>query len=326
MRLLVLGGTRFVGRHVVEAALARGDELTLFNRARSAPDLFEGIELLRGDRGGDLDALRRGGPWDAAIDLSGYELPHVAASSRALADRVEHLTFVSTIAVYAGCPAGGIDERAPLARFDGDGETYGPNKALCEQAVQATLPGRALVVRPGVIAGPHDPTNRFTWWVSRLARGGRVLAPGAPDRPVQIIDARDLAVWMLDMVTRRATGVFNAVGPQAPLTMEGLLRACRPDAELVWVTDEQLLAAGVQPGDGLPLWLPASDSRRVSLMRIDGSRAFGAGLRLRPLPETARDVLASLRIAGEPPESDRARRATGLDPALEARLLTRGPR
>jgi len=318
MRVLVLGGTKFVGRHVVEAALARGDELTLFNRGRTAPRLFDGIEQLRGDRGGDLDALRRGGPWDVAIDISGYEPDQVAASSRALADRVEHLTFVSTISVYAGQAAAVIDEDAAL---DADGDGYGPRKARCEQAVHAALPERALVVRPGVIAGPHDPTNRFSWWVARLARGGRVLVPGAPDRVVQLIDARDLAAWILDMAQRRATGVFNAVGPQAPLTMEGLLRACDPDAELVWVADEQLLAAGVQPWDALPLWIPRSDAQAAALMRIDGSRAWAVGLRLRPLAETARDVLASLRADGEPPESERARRATGLDRAVEARLL-----
>lgn len=321
MRTLVLGGTEFLGRHVVEAALARGDELTLFNRGRTAPDLFEGVQRLRGDRGGDLEALRRGGPWDVAIDLSGFEPAQVAASSRLLAGRVEHLTFVSTISVYAAFAAGGTDESAPLAALDGESDAYGPNKARCEQAVQAALPGRVLVVRPGLIAGPHDRTNRFSWWVSRLARGGRVLAPGSPDRRVQVIDARDLAGWMLDMAQRRATGVFNAVGPAEPLTMEGLLRACSPYAELVWVADERLLAAGIEPWTGLPLWIPESDAENAGFMRIDGSRALAAGLRLRPLAETADDVLASLRAGGEPPASERARRAPGLDPAVEARLL-----
>ena len=322
MRVLVLGGTQFVGRHVVAAALARGDEVTLFNRGRTAPGLFAGVETLRGDRAGDLAALRRGGPWESAIDLSGYEPAHVAASSAALAGRVEHVTFVSSISAYADFAAAGIDEDAPL---DLGGEGYGADKARCEQAVRATLAGRALVVRPCVIAGPHDPTNRFGWWVKRLARGGRVLAPGSPQRPVQLIDARDLAAWILDMAARRETGVFNAVGPAQPLTMAGLLRACDPDAQLVWVGDEPLLEAGVQPFDGLPLWIPQSFTDVAGFMQVDGSRALAAGLRLRPLADTARDALASLREHGDPPASERAPAATGLDPALETRLLSRAP-
>jgi 2'-hydroxyisoflavone reductase len=312
MRLLVLGGTGFVGRHIVEGALARGDEVTLFNRGRTAPTLFPGAKLLRGDRTGDLGALRDGGRWDAAIDVTGYRPENVAASSQLLADRVEHLTFVSTISVYDDVSRPDVDESAPLAPLTGRGgwEDYGPLKALCEQAVHDALPGRALIIRPGVVAGPHDPTNRFSAWVARMARGGRVLAPGAPHRPIQLIDARDLAAFVLDMTAARATGAFNAVG--AALTWGEMLGACpaAPDTQLVWIADERLLEAGVDDAE-LPLWIAADDGDNAGLMRISGARALAAGLRHRPLAQTARDVLAALR-----PED-----GLGLDAALEARLV-----
>jgi 2'-hydroxyisoflavone reductase len=313
MRLLVLGGTGFVGRHIVERALARGDEVTLFNRGRTAPDLFANVELLRGDRAGDLRALRDGGPWDAAIDVTGYRPEEVAASSRLLAGRAEHLTFISTISVYDDVSRAGVDESAPLAPLTGAGgwEDYGALKALCEAAVHAALPGRALVVRPGIVAGPHDPTNRFSAWVERCERGGRMLAPGAPDRPVQLIDARDLAAFVLDLTARRATGVYNAVG-SPELTWGAMLDACASGggAELVWVPDETLAAAGIGE-EQLPLWDRANDADHAGFMRIDGRRAVAAGLRNRPIAETARDTRAALR-----PE-DRL----GLDPALEAQLV-----
>jgi 2'-hydroxyisoflavone reductase len=326
MRLLVLGGSGFVGRHIVERALARGDEVTLFNRGLTAPELFPAAELLRGDRAGDLRALRDGGPWDAAIDVTGYRPEDVAASSQALAGRVEHLTFISTISVYDDVSQPGVEEDAPLARCSarssqvvplsgrGGWEDYGALKALCEQAVHeatSSPPTRALIVRPGIVAGPYDPTNRFSAWVARMARGGRVLAPGARQRPLQLIDARDLAAFVLDMTTARATGAFNAVGAQ--LTWGEMLAACvvpGSQTELVWVADERLRAAGIGDED-LPLWIAADDADNVGFMQISGARAIAAGLRHRPLAQTARDVLAALR-----PEDE-----LGLDPVREARLL-----
>ena len=353
MRLLVLGGTAYLGRHVVEQALARGDEVTIFNRGRSAPGLFGGeVREVHGDRGGDLAELR-GGSWDAAIDVSGFVPEEVEASSRLLSERVEHLTFVSTIRVYASLASPGVDETAPVVC---GAEGYGPRKARCEEAAraamdagvsrggatpasaahagatddlaarEATAPSdpaasRCLVVRAGVIAGPYDATNRFTWWVSRLARGGRVLAPGPPDRPVQLIDARDLAVWMLEMAARREGGVFNAVGRQH--TMAEVLEACGTDApaELVWVGEDELLAAGIEPWSQLPLWIPSRDPEVAGFLAVDGSRAFAAGLRPRPLADTARDTLASLRREGEPSARGRTIREPGLDPAVEAQLI-----
>jgi 2'-hydroxyisoflavone reductase len=313
MRLLVLGGTGFVGRHIVECALARGDEVTLFNRGRTAPGLFGDVELLRGDRAGDLGALRDGRPWEAAIDVTGYRPGEVAASSQLLAGRVEQLTFISTISVYRDLSRPGVDETAPLAPPPGRGgwEDYGALKALCEQAVRAALPGRALTVRPGIVAGPHDPTNRFSWWVARLARGGRVLAPGAPDRPLQLVDARDLAAFVLATTAARVTGVYNAAGP-SDLTWGAMLDACArgTGAELVWVPDASLLAAGIDESQ-LPLWIAASSADSAGFMRVDSSRAVAAGLRHRPIAETARDTLAALRPEDGP----------GLEPALEARLV-----
>jgi 2'-hydroxyisoflavone reductase len=313
MRLLVLGGTGFVGRQIVAGALAGGDEVTLFNRGRTAPDLFPGAGLLRGDRAGDLGALRDGGPWDAAIDVSGYRPEEVAASSQLLAGRVGHVTFISTVSVYDDVSHAGLDEEAPLAPLTGAGgwEDYGALKALCEQAVVDALPGGALIVRPGIIAGPHDVSNRFSAWVARAARGGRMLAPGAPDRPIQVIDARDVAAFALAMTAARATGVFNAVG--AELTWGEMLGACvvpGSDTELVWVSDERLRAEGVDE-DALAMWIAADDADNAGFMRISSARAVSRRLRHRPLAETAGDVRAALR-----PED-----GLGLDPALEARLV-----
>ena len=315
MRLLVLGGTGFVGRHIVQGALERGDDVTLFNRGRTAPALFPAAQLLLGDRTGDLRALRDGGPWDAAIDVTGYHPEQVAASSQLLAARVEHMTFISTISVYDDVSRPGVDEDAPLAPLTGTGgwEDYGALKALCEQAVQeaaSVAPIRALIVRPGIVAGPHDPTNRFSAWVERVARGGRMLAPGAPDRPVQLIDARDLAAFVLDMTAAQATGVFNTVGAQ--LTWGEMLDACLPaaDSELAWVGDERLRAAG-RGDEDLPLWIAADDADNAGFMRISGARARAAGLRHRPFAQTAGDVRAALRPVNR----------LGLDPALEARLV-----
>ena len=315
MRLLVLGGTGFVGRHIVEHALARGHDVTLFNRGRTAPDLFPRAGLLRGDRAGDLSALRDGGPWDAVIDVTGYHPEQVAASSRLLAGRIDRLTFISTISVYDDVSRPGVDEQAPLAPLTGTGgwEDYGALKALCERAVHEAMPARALIVRPGIVGGPHDPTNRFSAWVARMARGGRVLAPGTPERPVQLIDARDLAAFVLDMTAARATGAFNAVGEE--LAWGEMLAACEAPrgTELVWVADDRLREAGLD--EELALWVAGDDSDNAGFMRISGARALAAGLRHRPLAETARDVRAALR-----PED-----GLSLDPALEARLVAWSP-
>lgn len=296
MDLLVLGGTRFLGRHLVEAALGRGHGVTLFNRGESDPGLFPEVEELRGDRGGDLSALR-GRVWDAVIDTSGYLPREVRRSAGLLADMVGHYTFVSSISVYRDFGRTGIGEDAPVLEppdpepEELDREDYGGLKVGCERAVEGALPGRTLVVRPGMIVGPHDYTDRFPYWRRRVAEGGDVLAPGDPDRQVQLIDARDLAGWMVRVAEEGGTGVYNATGPEHRLTMRGMLEGIRDatgsDARFVWASEEFLLEAGVEPWEDLPFWVPEEMS---GILSADVGRAVEAGLAFRPLGETVRDV------------------------------------
>lgn len=319
MDLLVLGGTRFVGRHLVEAALSRGHRVTLFHRGQRGPGLFPEAEHLIGDRAGDLAPLA-GRRWDAVVDTSGYVPAQVRASAERLAGAVGLYAFVSTISVYADPTFRPLDEDAPLHPPDPEGTevtgpAYGPMKVACEEAVRAAFPGRALVVRPGLVVGPHDYTYRFPYWVHRLAEGGDVLAPGHPERPVQVIDARDLGAWTLSMVERGAGGVFNATGPALP--MRALLEAVREgagsDARLVWVPDDVLLAHGVQPWTEMPLW---ETHPAAALMETDSRRARAAGLACRPVAETARDTLAADRARTSPEE-----RAGGMAREKEAEIL-----
>src|SRR3954471_15332008 len=216
MRLLILGGTIFLGRHAAAEAIARGHDVTVFHRGRHGVDLFPEAEHVLGDRGGDLEALR-GHRWDAAVDTSGYEPADVAASSRLLAEAgVEHLAFVSTCNVYPDWPAQPVSEES---RIWSEGEDYGPKKAACERAAEAALPGRVAALRAGLLCGPHDNVFRLPWWVRRIARGGRVPAPGEPDRLVQLVDARDLAAFMLGLADERAAGAFNGTAPANQQTM-----------------------------------------------------------------------------------------------------------
>ena len=297
MKLLILGGTIFVGRHIVRAAQERGHDVTLFNRRRTNPDLFDDVEQLRGDRDGDLSALNDG-RWDAVVDTSGYVPRVVRASAERLADAVEHYTFISSLSVYPDLSIAGLDESSPVATLDDPsveevtGETYGPLKALCERVVEDVYSDSGLVIRPGVIVGPHDPTDRFTYWAVRVARGGDVLAPGSPERRVQFIDARDLAAWTVSMVEEQQAGTYNATGPEEGVAMGQVLSACREasqsDARFVWVDEGFLLEHDVQPWSDLPLWLTGEDA--VGFGRINVEKAVAAGLRFRPLEETARDT------------------------------------
>ena len=306
MRLLVLGGTVFLGRHLVEAALREGHEVTLFHRGRHNPGLFPDVEKLHGDRDGDLGALA-GRRWDAAIDTSGHAPGAVSASAGLLAPAVDHYSFVSTLAVYAGFPrVPDLDEDAPLCPpVDQPAKptpaTIGPLKAACERALAATMPGRSLVVRAGLLVGPHDPTDRFTYWPRRVACGGEVLAPSSPGLRVQVIDARDLAEWILEGALAGRTGTYNATGPAQPLTLEELLHACRAesasDASFTWVDDRFLLGAGVKPRMELPLWAPGAPGAAT----VDCRRALAAGLRPRSLAETIRDTRAWDRARGDAP-------------------------
>jgi len=327
MRLLILGGTRFVGRHLAAAALARGHELTLVHRGLTNPGLFPAAEHLLGDRGGDLSFLS-GRRWDAAVDVNGYVPRLVGASAGRLAGAVERYVFVSTVSAYAGLSAAGTAEEAPLAQppagaeetEEVTGESYGWLKALCERAVTAAFPDRSLIVRPGLLVGPEDHTGRFAYWPWRFARGGEVLAPDAPGSAVQLLDARDLGEWIVRQVESGGTGVYNAAGPESPLTLGGILATVReiagPTATITWVDPDFLLARGVSPWSELPLWLPGESG----FNRVDNCPARAAGLTFRPLAETVRDTLHWLQgLGGVLPVS--ADRSPQLMPEREAELL-----
>jgi 2'-hydroxyisoflavone reductase len=300
MKLLILGGTKFLGRHLTDAALARGDEVTHFNRGQSNTDIFPEVEKIRGERDGGLDVLR-GRRWDAVVDTSGYVPRVVRASAKLLAETVELYVFISSMSVYADYSRP-IDENLPVATLEDEtaeevnGATYGPLKALCERAAESAMQGRALSVRAGLIVGPFDPTVRFSYWTARVARGGAVLAPAPPEREIQFIDARDLAGWILKMADERRAGVFNACGPDYRLTMRRFLEECRAvsrsDARFNWTSEEFLLEKGVEPWSELPLWLPESDEKYRHFMSANCERAFATGLKFRTLSETIRDTLA----------------------------------
>ncbi|HRW05302.1 MAG TPA: NAD-dependent epimerase/dehydratase family protein [Caldilineaceae bacterium] len=302
MNLLILGGTVFVGRHLVEAALARGHTVTLFNRGQRNPDLFQGdeyaaVEQLRGDRDGALNALE-GKRWDAVIDTCGYVPRIVQISAELLADQVAQYVFISTISVYADFSKAGIDENSPLGQLadptveEITGETYGPLKVLCEEAAEAALPGRVLTIRPGLIVGPHDPTDRFTYWPVRIAQGGEILTPGNPEQQVQFIDVRDLAVWTIHMVEIGQNGIYNATGPATPLPMQRFLDTTRTatnaDGHFTWVSEAFLQENEVTPFVEMPLWVPPENA---GIEQVNCQKAIDAGLTFRPLGETVRATL-----------------------------------
>lgn len=332
MRILVIGGTQFVGRHLVEAALARGHELTLFNRGQTAAALFPQLECRRGDRRSDLSALATG-EWDAVIDSCGYLPREVAASASLLDARVGRYVFISSVSAYASFDAPNHEGSALGVLADPDTETvdgasYGPLKAACEAALARHVGERALLIRPGLVVGPHDPTQRFSYWparVSRCAAGEAVLAPGRADEGLQFIDARDLARFTLSLLERGASGAYNAVAAPGQWTRGELLQTCAQVAGVaprwVWAESETLQALGVKPWIDLPLWLPPS-GEYASFMAIDKRKALGAGLQIRPLAETVADTLHWWRSL--PPEQQRFERA-GLSPAREAELLAALP-
>ena len=318
MRLLVLGGTVFLGRHVAAEALRRGHEVTLFHRGRHGAELFPEAEHVLGARGGDLAALR-GRAWDAAIDTSGYQPADVARSS---ALELGHLVFVSTCNVYPAWPAEAVDEDSPVWT---EGDDYGPLKAACERAAEAARPGGVASVRAGLICGPHDNIFRVPWWVQRVAAGGDIVAPGDPDRTVQLVDARDLAAWMVDLAERRVAGAFNGTAPPGRTTMgatlEAVVEATGSGARLRWVPDDVLVAHEVEPWDELPLWIPPEAG--AGTWAVGTERAQAAGLRCRPVAETVADTWAWLRDGGAEAIGDwRAEhRPRGLSPAREHALL-----
>jgi 2'-hydroxyisoflavone reductase len=306
VRLLILGGTRFLGKHVAAAALASGHEVSLFTRGETNPGLFPEAEHLRGDRDGDLGALE-GREWDVVVDTSGFVPRIVGASAELLAPAVGRYVFVSSISVYRDF-AEPRSEGSPLATLDEpteeyEGPAYGALKALCEAEVERAFPGRALLVRPGLIVGPDDPTDRFTYWPQRARRGGEILAPTPPERPVQFVDVRDLAGWIVRMAEGGETGVFNVTGPPGEVTFEALLEACGAE-RVTWVDEAFLVEREVGEWMELPLWISPADVEWRSFQLVDVSQALGAGLTFRPLAETVRGVPEWTGKAGLAPERE----------------------
>ena len=327
MKLLVLGGTSFAGRHVVEQALLAGHDVTTFNRGRTNPDLFPDVRSLHGDRAsGDYTALDGAGPFDAVVDMCAYVPRAVREAIDALGPSALDGPYIliSSVSAYAAPQAqverDGFTEESTLAAMpegvdpateDVTGGTYGPLKVLTEQAAENHLDGGVMIIRPGLIVGPHDPTDRFTYWVRRMADGGEVLAPEGPDvARTQVIDACDLARWIVASAAAGRVGTFNAVAP--PLPLADVLEAAPGDADLLWVPWEFLATQGVQPWSDLPAWLPVP---MAGLLLADGSKAAAAGLETRPIEAVVADLAAWDR--DRPQEPLRA----GMTREREAELL-----
>jgi 2'-hydroxyisoflavone reductase len=333
LRILILGGTGFIGPHHVSYALERGHTVTVFNRGRQSEGVPPEVEQLVGDRNGDLKSLE-GRDWDAVIDLPTTLPKWVRDAGAVLRERTTHYTFISTIGVNAEFDRDVLGEDGPVQQYRGTADPfsltelqmalYGPLKAISEQEAERQYPGRTLIVRPGLIVGPGDPTDRFSYWPIRMESGGEVLAPGAPVDPVQFVDARDLAGWVVRNAEARTTGVFNLTGPAQTLTIGDTLGAVRgtyaAPMHLTWVPSDFLLARGVEPWHGaagpLPLWTPTPQVR--ALMRADISRALAKGLTFRPLADTSRDTIAWHH---DRPADRRAALRAGMDRARERELL-----
>jgi 2'-hydroxyisoflavone reductase len=318
MRILMIGGTRFVGNHIVQAALAAGHDVTIFHRGHTGADLFPEATHIVGDRNGDLAALAEG-RWDATIDTCGYVPRHVHALADALGDRAGQYVFISSVSVYL-TPVAGYSESSPVIELadptieEVTNETYGGLKVLCERAAHARYGLETLIVRPTFVVGPDDYSWRFPYWVARMARGGEVLAPRPVDDPAQVIDARDMAEWIVSMVERRAGGVFHTVGPVESTTWQHLLEAIAatvapPDVTITWVDADLVLALD---DVSIPLWMAGDPERFVSA--ASPAAAVAAGLRLRPLTDTIRDTLDWC-------STQQQLAAPGLSPERETELL-----
>jgi len=331
LRILMLGGTRFIGIHMTRLALERGHEVTHFTRGRSGLGLFPSVRQLNGDRNGQIDALASG-EWDAVIDNSGYVPRHVRLSAELLAPRVRQYVFVSSISVYPdfSVPRG---EDSPVGKLDDetvekvDGTTYGPLKALCEQAAERAFPGRATILRPGLIVGPEDNTDRFTYWPARAARGGDFIAPVGPREPIQVIDARDLAAFTLRCVEQRTMGVFNLVSAPGQFTIGDVVaesvraaqRLAKPTAapRPVWLPLAFLDAQKLEGWSDLPVWSPSRDGE-AAFAATPVQRALRAGLAIRPMRGTVTDTLAWHLTR---PEAQRNALKAGLSTDREAAAL-----
>ncbi|GAA1069526.1 NAD-dependent epimerase/dehydratase family protein [Kitasatospora nipponensis] len=333
MRILLLGGSVFLGRAFAVEALARGHRVTTFNRGRSAPDL-PGVEAVRGDRTSDADlaALVSGRSWDLVVDTSGQQPHAVAASARALREHAGRYLFVSSVHAFADWPTEPVDETSPLhpcpADAPGDLPPSNANKAGCERAVLAAFgPERTIVLNCGLLIGPYENVGRLLWWLERIARGGRVLAPGRPDLPLQLIDAADFAAFGLHLAEQERHGSYLTTAPPGSSTFGGMLEACRTvtgsDAELVWVDDRHLTAAGVQEWTELPLWANEFvDGKPIGLWQADSLRAHAAGLRCRPIEQSVRATWEWIGRRGPRAEPYlQGSLPLGIEPARERAIL-----
>src|SRR5215216_2562286 len=293
MKLLIIGGTRFLGRHLVTEALSRGHEVTLFNRGNHPSPAA--VESIHGDRynDGDLEKLK-GRRWDVVIDTSGQLPRSVRAIPEILSDSIDRYVFISTQNAYASVSVPGVDETFPTATLTNEqldqayaddsshGSMYGGLKALSEQAAEEAMPNRVLIIRPGLIVGPYDYTERFTYWPVRVARGGEVLAPGRPERFVQFIDVRDLSEWLVNMTERRGAGIYNANGEPGKFTMQDVLEECKlvsdSDASFTWVSEEFLLQEKVAAWTEMPLYLPDAAPNLKGFMFVKPDKAIADGL------------------------------------------------
>ncbi len=334
MRILILGGTGFIGPFQVKYALERGHKVTVFNRGQTHPgELPEGVEQLIGDRNGQLEALKDR-KWDVVIDNPTSAPVWVRDAAQVLKGNVERYVFISTISVYAESRKPN-DETAPLAKYEGPDamkesretivaskfQLYGPLKALAEAEAEKWFPGKTLVIRPGLIVGPGDQTDRFTYWPVRIERGGEVLAPGNPSDPVQFIDARDLAEWTIRMVEKSATGIYNATGPETALPVSemlgGIKTALKANAQFTWADADFLEAQKVSPWSDMPVWVPPS-GEEGGLGRTSITKALGAGITFRPLADTARATLAWFQTL---PADRQKKLQAGLTPEREREVL-----
>lgn len=314
MKVLIIGGTKFLGRHLVTAAVARDHEITLFHRNKNSSAGLPAVEEIYGERNADLSRLQNR-HWDAVIDTCGYLPQTVNASAAALKNAVGQYVFISSVSAYADFSNPDYYETTPLATLTAEkkttaraidpeaeittaalGELYGGLKAMCEQEVRQIYGDNVLIVRPGLLVGPFDPTDRFTYWAKRVARGGPVLAPGSPNRFVQFIDARDLAQWVVEMVTRQATGTYNATGKPFALTfgqlLESMKTVSRSNATFHWVSEAFLQQEGVRAWSEMPLYLPESTPETAGFLSANIDKALSENLRFRPLPETIQDTLS----------------------------------
>jgi 2'-hydroxyisoflavone reductase len=329
--ILVLGGTRFIGLHMTSLALERGHRLTFFNRGKTHTDRFPQIERIKGDRNGEIDGLE-GRKWDVVIDNSGYVPRHARLTAELLAPNVRQYIFVSSISVYPNF-AEPRDEKSAVGKLPDetiekvDGETYGPLKALCEQAVEKAMPGRTTVLRPGLIVGPDDNTDRFTYWPARAARGGEFIAPGSPGDAFQIIDVRDLAAFTIKAAEENVTGTYNLVSNPGDFKFGALTDACvaaakkqaRPAAapHAVWIPAGFLEEQKVEPWSEMPVWLPASGDE-AAFAGTRNAAAVAKGLKISPLARTVDDTLAWHLTR---PAEEREKLKAGIAPDKEAAVL-----